>query len=362
MKYKVNFEPSADIDCLYIITAIINNESIVNAMEEIIKKRGVATRRELEPLFRNTIELEESIKSELSFNIPEYEDNGQEIAEFLFRKRERLDNSPVAVLYFYEQLKIHTGEENLKLVILSYLMPEKFFSDGWDITPPLMETDKAFFEILDKNLTDEVEKYEMIKLYYNFDFYRDYTSKLLECAVAIYKKKLPVFKDAINNCMRYINERIIEKGADFLQEKLGITIGDDFEHVLIPSVYHINSLSMQGGEPRWPVHIVIGIHLFDVINIIEENPGYDNQNLHEFLKCIADGTKLSILRLLKENPMYGSQLAEKLNLTGATISHHLSAMLNLEIISMEKKSNRVYCTINGEKIEQYLDDAKSLML
>jgi len=361
MKYKVNFEPSADIDCLYIITAIINNESIENAMENIIKKRGKTIYKKLEPYFRDAIDLEEQMKNELHFNIPEYEEYGREIAEFLFKKRERLDNAPVAVIYFYDQLKKHTGEENLKLVILSYLMPELFFSKGWDISPPSMETDKAFFDILDENLSDAVEKYEMIKLYYNFDFYHDYTLKLLEHAAAIYKKKQPVFREAIDACMGFISDRLNERGADFLQEKLGITIGDDFEHTLIPSIYHINSLSMQGSEPRWPVHIVIGIHLFDVIKVIEENHGYDNQNLHEFLKCIADGTKLSILRHLKEESMYGSQLAEKLNLTGATISHHLSAMLNLEIILMEKKSNRVYCSLNRDKIEQYLDDAKLLI-
>ena len=119
---------------------------------------------------------------------------------------------------------------------------------------------------------------------------------------------------------------------------------------------------MQGGEPHFPVHLIVGIYLFNIIDIIGNTPEYESQNLQEFLKCIADGTKLSILRLLKNKPMYGSQLAEELNLTGATISHHLSAMLSLEIIYMEKKANRVYCSLNKEKIEQYLEDTKLLLL
>jgi len=182
MKYKIDFEPAFEIDCLYIIMAIINNEPIINAMEKIVNKRGMITLQALEPLFRDTIELEEYIKNNLQFNFPGYEENGRETADFLFKKRERTENAPVAVVYFYNQLKKHTGEENLKLVILEYLMEGKFFNDNWDVTPPVIETDKEFFDILEENLTDAVEKYEMIKFYYNFDFYRNYTMKLMENA------------------------------------------------------------------------------------------------------------------------------------------------------------------------------------
>jgi len=362
MRYKIDFEPAFEKDCLYIIMAIINDEPIINAMEKIVNKRGTITRQALELLFRDTIELEKYVKNNLHFNFPGYEENGRETADFLFKKRERTENAPVAVVYFYNQLKKHTGEENLKMVILEYLMEGKFFNENWDDALPVIETDKEFFDMLEENLQDAVEKYEMIKFYYNFDFYHSYTMKLLENATALYKEKFPGFGDAIAVCMTFIEERLNEKGADFLKDEIGITMGDDFEYTVVPSVYHINSLSMQGGEPHFPVHLIVGIHLFNVIGIIGSIPEFESQNLQEFLKCVADSTKLSILRLLKEKPMYGSQLAEELKLTGATISHHLSAMLNLEIIYMEKKANRVYCSLNREKIEQYLNDAKTLIL
>ena len=66
--------------------------------------------------------------------------------------------------------------------------------------------------------------------------------------------------------------------------------------------------------------------------------------------------------MLKDNPMYGSQIAEKLNLTTATISHHMSTMLKLHLVYAEKKNNRVYFGLDQAHLKQMLDNVQKLLV
>ncbi|MPQ44750.1 winged helix-turn-helix domain-containing protein, partial [Clostridium tarantellae] len=46
--------------------------------------------------------------------------------------------------------------------------------------------------------------------------------------------------------------------------------------------------------------------------------------LKEKLKCLSDKSKFEILKLLKNKPLYGQEIAHKLSLTPATVSYHMN--------------------------------------
>ena len=48
--------------------------------------------------------------------------------------------------------------------------------------------------------------------------------------------------------------------------------------------------------------------------------------ISEHLKMLSDPTKLAILAILKKEPTYQSDLAKRLSLTTATISHHMNQL------------------------------------
>ena len=57
---------------------------------------------------------------------------------------------------------------------------------------------------------------------------------------------------------------------------------------------------------------------------------------------------------LAEKPMYTQELAEELDLTPATISHHIYILLRNELISIimdVEKSKRIYYEINKDKLK-----------
>ncbi len=63
-------------------------------------------------------------------------------------------------------------------------------------------------------------------------------------------------------------------------------------------------------------------------------------DLARLLKVIADETRLRILGTLASNPMTGKELAESLNLSPPTISHHMRKLTDAGIVIAESEAQR----------------------
>lgn len=63
-----------------------------------------------------------------------------------------------------------------------------------------------------------------------------------------------------------------------------------------------------------------------------------NEELLTFFKAMADATRLKIVGLLAKEPLSVEQLAEMLNLSASTVSHHLSKLLQAGLVSVRPES------------------------
>jgi DNA-binding transcriptional ArsR family regulator len=73
-------------------------------------------------------------------------------------------------------------------------------------------------------------------------------------------------------------------------------------------------------------------------------------------KVISDRTRLEILRMIISEPTYGKLLAEKLNLTTATISHHVEVLKSVQLIKEKRIKNIKYFEANSEEIKKFFDE------
>jgi DNA-binding transcriptional ArsR family regulator len=80
------------------------------------------------------------------------------------------------------------------------------------------------------------------------------------------------------------------------------------------------------------------------------------------LKLLADPSKFEILCFINDKKAYGQEIAIELNLTTATISHHMSVLLIQGLINIEKVDNRVYYQMNKDAIYNLLEEAKDVLL
>lgn len=80
------------------------------------------------------------------------------------------------------------------------------------------------------------------------------------------------------------------------------------------------------------------------------------------LKALGDNSKLETISLLKMGPKYTLEIAESLNLTSATVSYHMSTLLEIGLVSVEKKQGKVYYNLNNENIEKFINDLSNVLL
>ena len=81
----------------------------------------------------------------------------------------------------------------------------------------------------------------------------------------------------------------------------------------------------------------------------------------EFLKILADPTRLEIIDLLKNTKRSSSEIQEILNRSQSTISKHLSMLVDNNLINFERKNNIKFYTIENEQIFKLLSQINSIV-
>lgn len=78
-------------------------------------------------------------------------------------------------------------------------------------------------------------------------------------------------------------------------------------------------------------------------------------------KIISDRTRLEILKAIIEEPTYGKLLAERLNLTTATISHHVEVLKSIKLITEKREKNIKYFEANEEEVKRLFKEGQAYL-
>ncbi len=76
--------------------------------------------------------------------------------------------------------------------------------------------------------------------------------------------------------------------------------------------------------------------------------------INETLKAISDPVRRDILSMLKDGKKSAGEIADKFNLTGATVSYHLSKLKSADLIAEQKYKNFIYYELNASVFEEVL--------
>lgn len=74
----------------------------------------------------------------------------------------------------------------------------------------------------------------------------------------------------------------------------------------------------------------------------------------ETFKALSDPVRREILIMLKKGKMSAGEIADKFDMTGATISYHLSQLKKAELIFESKYKNFIYYEINVSVFEELM--------
>ena len=98
------------------------------------------------------------------------------------------------------------------------------------------------------------------------------------------------------------------------------------------------------------------IVLSSEMNQFEEilKPEITDNSLRLFLKNFSDPTKMQLMKEIASEPKFVDELAKLLCLSKATISHHLSSLSQMALVSAKKDRRRLYFSLNKKRIENLL--------
>lgn len=91
--------------------------------------------------------------------------------------------------------------------------------------------------------------------------------------------------------------------------------------------------------------------------------GRDSLGFQETFRALGDPARREILTLLRSGKMSAGDIAAHFDMTGATISYHLSQLKKAGLISEQREKNYIYYQLNAsvfEEIVLWLSDFKEV--
>ena len=76
--------------------------------------------------------------------------------------------------------------------------------------------------------------------------------------------------------------------------------------------------------------------------------------MSETLKAISDPVRRNILEMLEEEKKSAGELASEFNLSGATVSYHLTQLKKAGLILESRHKNFIYYELNASVFEEVL--------
>ena len=74
----------------------------------------------------------------------------------------------------------------------------------------------------------------------------------------------------------------------------------------------------------------------------------------ETFKALSDPVRREILQLLKNGRMSAGEIGSHFDMTGATISYHLSVLKKADLVTETKMKNFVYYELNASVLEEIM--------
>lgn len=263
---------------------------------------------------------------------------------------------------------LHEGicAEGIAWENLTDYMKERFHTNQASFISAVLDYDLVgeahqeilFLKELEKMQAPDNVKWTIWRVYTDFDTHLD---KLMEVIL----KMMPIIKSCYEKYAKEFTsfndywKDACDSGTfcEKLKRATKIDIQDGNHVVVHPCWMGCNSVRMiAAGTDLSNLQLLLG--LFFCEKEFVDDCHFTREDITLRLKLLSDASKYEIMKLIKNQSLYGSQLADKLSLSTATISHHVNGLASAGLINITKDSNRVYYQLNKVQVGFLLNQIK----
>jgi DNA-binding transcriptional ArsR family regulator len=305
-----------------------------------------------------------------------------DIKQHFFDRKERMDYlfkargvdfatfASLAVLWDYsENSRLQTYEECLgtveeeeKVKIYTRLID---FDESVNTPPDKLCRLADLIDFLEASSYEQDVKWEILKIYNNQEAYYKEVHSILTEAVNLlesrYSDDIAMLEESFYEYWsNYQQEKDI---IETFREKLGFSWKESAGGVIIlPQLFRPFGVGLSTDEEEPLKQDILRIGIMMNENFVLTGKRIKTEDIVNIGKILSDKSKVDILELSGRKPCYGKELAEELKLSTATISYHVNALLKLGFLKAEVDSNKVYYSLNRERLAAYLEDVKKYFM
>lgn len=303
------------------------------------------------------ITLKEELKEEY-YHINEIHKNKKETMDFFFNKESEIFRFFIVFDKIWESKSIDEyisfiqdmSEHSLRVMLVKILIDNKLKNDDERIESIALnkETVLNFVKELDINKTSKWDLYCFVD---NMERYKQSFITLIKDYTPTFNKllnKQRVFIDEVNT---HIMRRINAEGVDFIKEYINnFIILDEFKKIFITNSYFDSYLiyfTLTNNTEN--CYLVVGPYYQEI--------GAQNDYLEmqlKVLKNLSDKTRFGIMKYILEDERYGQEIADKFNISNASVSYHMNNLLFLNLVKISKQDNKVFYKLNKERISEII--------
>lgn len=288
-----------------------------------------------------------------------FEENLQIVERYqLAFDERRVENPGTKMLEEFE------GAEVIGLYLAIFIQYPEFCSEPEKITPekaaqairsiieePLEEEGYTLVRALEEEESSDQSKWQTMALV------QQPQERLMKIGQAV-RDNIPAFEYACSQIKPDLDELLrdfevhMEKGDSKSMINLGHKF--DLETETVPALV-IPAAALIFGSVYY-----YGLFSDRILN--GEKPGITKEEVLVGAKSLSDSSKIEILLALRNGSMYNLEIAEKVGLTPATVSHHMNLLLVAGFVEIEKREGKVFSRLSETGVERFLKGIQDLLL
>lgn len=270
---------------------------------------------------------------------------------------------PIGMIVVYEEMRqgpLENSYPQLALLLTSVLTQDPAL--GIEEHPEKLPSDEhSLCRFLTELSIEPALRLFLIDYVCHRKKYREEVLDILREAEMLFKKKEKLVAPLVSSTIGLLEDRLGgEEGLGYLETHYQMK--PDFDLMARPSVMGFDRVSLTCTdclEGKGPGQLSVGV-LFDLCSHLSEESRCDASFLARRLKILADPKRLDILLALQQGPLIGQELAERVSLTPATVSHHMEALLHAGLVLMEKSGVRILYQFSPQGLKTLLEDLSRL--
>lgn len=261
-------------------------------------------------------------------------------------------NRVSSVEEYLKFIKETSKEEHLKFIV-KRILSIKYEVNLEDsiINNSLNDTNEFLKELIDLNIPSEL-KWNICSVILDFDRFIDEYIELVQVCKESFKTTLDRLNQICLNWYEDLKAKVESEGLKFLEEAFE---GNNYEKYSKIYVYPriIDAGALDQRYMNSDMYLFLGIDIAETIKIFGKNN--ENSWAMTVLRILSESNRFRILEMLSKKEMFSGEIAEHLNLSNGTISHHTMGLEFANLIESEIRGSKTYYRTSKNSIDNLCD-------